>query len=806
MKVINLILFFLCTLCASAQWESVFIPEQGTDLHDVHIISGEHGVAVGKLGTILMTDDGFHTWKRIACGTSKDFYALHFFDATTAVVAGNGGTILRSTDGGNSWLAIISGTSDSLYKFSSLSPTSAILVGSNGTILKTIDKGLNWSSIPSGTLASLLSVSCKGSTCIASGKNGIILRSTDSGESWKTIPSGIVVDLYTVSWITNSILLVGGDSSAIYRSTDAGASWQFDQNIFIMPDLSTSAEIFDIQFANDSVGYMCGRLGTTGSFSTFVDYARIHYTLDAGKTWQRLIGSGYDPIFKNYDGRYNNAGKGYWRRMVLLNPDSIIVVGFNQYDSTGKHIAGSSVIIAGGPNSPLFEARLNAEKTELLGYCTTTFNYFTNVYSTSPLHWIASSNKGEIFETADAGTSWKKSQTSKGGFFYDMKFKDKFGIIGADSGRIYSTQDGGKSWKLSIIDRGISKNLRRPEIMDISILNSTTAFCTEYYGYSNVIIRTDDAGTTWKKVATNIDTISRVSVPYFTDDKHGWLLEQPFTTDSLARQVKMKQGRLHYSSDGGSTWIDKTPYSVIGSRDKFWNQNMHFTDPLHGWIAAFEHDSTRSQTGRIPILFSTNDGGETWKRTVIDMQPFLPSKPETYSLQFMDVMGIDSMNYMLYLSYEFNNKVIRTTDGGTSWKEMTYNNGPLTSNSYRAFYRADSTTFFMFGDNSMLYRWKYGKEPTGVDEIIDVPTSEITISPNPTSTTFSISGIDNILSVKILNTLGMEVSRKPVVVSGKPIVVSGSQEVDVSGLPAGMYFVQVRTPAGIISKPVVIVR
>ncbi len=799
MKFLLLSLFFALTFRASAQWESVFNPEQGTDLHDVHLITGERGVAVGKLGTILMTDDGFHTWKRIACGTMKDFYALHFFDATTAVVAGVGGTILRSTDGGNSWSSIISGTTDSLYKFSSLSSTSALLVGSNGTILKTIDKGLHWSSVPSGTTMSLLSISCKGSTCIATGKNGIILRSADRGESWKSIPSGTEVDLYTVSWVTNSTLLVGGDSSAIYRSSDAGASWQFDQNIFIMPDKWTSAEIFDIQFVNDSVGYMCGRLGSIGTFADYMDFGKIYFTKDTGKTWQRLVGTVYDSMLYKYDNQYSNAKAGYWRRIAVINPDSVIVVGFNEYNSTGIRIRGSSVVIAGGPKSPTFEVRLNAKKTDSLGYCTATLNNFTNVYSTSPLHWKVSTNKGELFETTDAGTSWKKTQVSFGGTFYDIKFKDNFGIMGADSGRIYSTQDGGINWKLSVIDRGISINLKRPEIMDITLVNSTTAFCTEYYGYSNVIIRTDDAGTTWKKVATNIDTISRVSVPYFTDEKHGWILEQPFTTDSLARQVNMKQGRLHYTFDGGSTWVDRTPYASIGSRDKFWNQNMYFADPLHGWIAAFEHDSTKTKLGRIPVVFSTTDGGETWKRSVIDMQPFLPSKPEIYSLVFMDVIGIDSMNYMLYLSYDYNNKVIRTTDGGKTWKEMTYNNGPLTSNSYRAFYRADSSTFFMFGDNSMLYRWKYVKEQTGVDEILDVPASGLTITPNPTSTTFTISGIDNISSVKILNSLGMEVSRKSLVVSGK-------LEVDVSDLAAGVYIVQVWTPAGIISKAVVVAR
>ncbi|MBK9249398.1 MAG: T9SS type A sorting domain-containing protein [Ignavibacteria bacterium] len=799
MKVINFILFFACTLCASAQWEAVFIPEQGTDLHDVHLISGEHGVAVGKLGTILMTDDGFHTWKRITSGTSQDFYALNYFDATTAVAAGIGGMILRTTDGGNTWSAIISGTSDSLYKFSSLSPTTAIVVGSNGTILKTIDKGLHWSSVLSGTTMSLLSISSNGTTCIATGKNGIILRSPDAGDSWEIIPSGTELDLYTVSWVTNSTLLIGGDSCAIYRSTDTGKSWQFDQKLFIMPDKWTSAEILDIQFVNDSVGYMCGRLGSTGSFSSFMDYARIHYTKDAGKTWQRLIGSGYDPVFKDYDGRYTNSGKGYWRRMSLINPDSVIVVGFNEYNSTGIRIPGSSVIIAGGPNSPLFEMRLNSEKTDSLGYVTATLKSFTSVYSTSPSVWKVATNKGEVFQTTDAGKKWSREIDSIGGYCYDMKFTGDFGIMTADSGRIYSTQDGGISWKRSYFDKGIIKLLVYPVISDVTILNATTAICLEQYGYRK-LIRTDNAGETWTKINLDIDSISSITVPTFTDEKHGWLLEQPFTYDpKTGRAVNLKQGRLHFSSNGGVTWVDKTPYSIIESRDKFWNQRIDFSDTLHGWFTAFEHDSTTILKNRTPIVFSTNDGGDTWKRTVIDMQPFLPSNPEIYSLQFMDVMGIDSMNYILYLSYEFNNKVIRTTDGGTTWKEMTYNNDPLTSNKNRAFYRADSTTFFMFGDNSMLYRWKYTKEVTGVDELIDVPTNGITISPNPTSTSFTISGIDNISSVKIMNSLG-------IMVNGQWLMVNGQISVDVSGLAAGVYFVQVQTATGIVTKPVVITR
>jgi len=86
--------------------------------------------------------------------------------------------------------------------------------------------------------------------------------------------------------------------------------------------------------------------------------------------------------------------------------------------------------------------------------------------------------------------------------------------------------------------------------------------------------------------------------------------------------------------------------------------------------------------------------------------------------------------------------------------------------------------------------------PTGVEEQPEV-TDGIAIYPNPTSTTFTINGADNILSVKLMNSLGMEVSRKSV-------VVSGSVEVDVEDLASGVYFVQVRTATGVIIKSIVV--
>ncbi len=144
----------------------------------------------------------------------------------------------------------------------------------------------------------------------------------------------------------------------------------------------------------------------------------------------------------------------------------------------------------------------------------------------------------------------------------------------------------------------------------------------------------------------------------------------------------------------------------------------------------------------------------------------------------------------------------RYGDNGTSWTTYNTTNSPLPG----------GVTSMIQDKNKNIWMMTQGKifvfNPNGLVDIPLAPTSMeeqptaddgITISPNPTSTSFTISGADNITSVSILTTLGMEISRKP-------LVVSGTLEVDVSDFAAGMYFVQVRTAAGIISKPVVIVR
>lgn len=89
--------------------------------------------------------------------------------------------------------------------------------------------------------------------------------------------------------------------------------------------------------------------------------------------------------------------------------------------------------------------------------------------------------------------------------------------------------------------------------------------------------------------------------------------------------------------------------------------------------------------------------------------------------------------------------------------------------------------------------------PTSVEEQpIDNPNTDggIILSPNPVSTRLSVSGIEGVTAITIVNSLGVAVMQCSMENMGSTI--------DVSGLPNGVYFVQFRTATGMITRPVVV--
>ena len=122
--------------------------------------------------------------------------------------------------------------------------------------------------------------------------------------------------------------------------------------------------------------------------------------------------------------------------------------------------------------------------------------------------------------------------------------------------------------------------------------------------------------------------------------------------------------QLFGTQDGGDSWAPITPPSaaVIWAVD--------FLDPSSGWAV-----STPPVVGDQPVpgfqLSATADGGQTWKTTLLDLDPFpdLPGlQPETITVLFNDALSgrlffkrPTSSNFNLYTTYQ-------TQNGGQTWQ------------------------------------------------------------------------------------------------------------------------------------------
>jgi len=180
------------------------------------------------------------------------------------------------------------------------------------------------------------------------------------------------------------------------------------------------------------------------------------------------------------------------------------------------------------------------------------------------------------------------------------------------------------------------------------------------------ILRTQDGGASW------IDTtpaepfdpsmaLRKVATAFFLDAGHAWVIYQymggpPSPTIPL----------VWFTADGGQNWTTSAPFDVGQGGDFFAPGVMQFTDLLHGWLLVhvgngMSHDYV--------FLFSTVDGGKSWKRIVDPWMDNLDMSCAKTGLVFADANtglvtgdcnGLVPNSIYLY----------RTTDGGSTWKPV----------------------------------------------------------------------------------------------------------------------------------------
>jgi photosystem II stability/assembly factor-like uncharacterized protein len=264
--------------------------------------------------------------------------------------------------------------------------------------------------------------------------------------------------------------------------------------------------------------------------------------------------------------------------------------------------------------------------------------------------------------TLPADAAWKKLDTvAYKGKQDDIHFIDASrGWYVNGAGKIYATTDGGKIWIEQLSQPGTY-------FRTVGFIDALNGFAgnigTDYFpGVTDTrpLYRTRDGGKTWSVVES------------LTEEQIKGLCAIDILKSKFVNAGKLEQrtivhaggrvggpAKLARSLDGGETWsvIDMTPYTAM-------ILDVKFFDAMNGIV--FGASDADVQVSHARIL-RTDDGGKTWKTAYESKRLFeitwkgsFPSRKVGYAtVQSYDPDPANSQRY-----------VVKTNDGGKTWKEL----------------------------------------------------------------------------------------------------------------------------------------
>lgn len=517
---------------------------------------------------------------------------------------GTKGGIYKSTDGGNSWKKLVNGLPKNMVQAHiAIAPSNSSIIytaiattepnnygtGKGMGIYRSDDGGENWKMISEdgrpearigGGDAPVLMVDPKNAETVYS-TSIVLWKSIDGGKTWKGIRGAPGGDDYQNIWINPiqpDIMLVTGDQGAIV-TVNGGATWSSWYNqptaqlYHVNADNAFPYNVYGGQQESGSVGI--ASRGNDGQI-TFREWHPV-----GAQEYGNVVADPLDPniIYGGKITRYDkrtgqtqniapesvNSGK---YRFVRTAP-----ILFNPIDNKTLYYAGNILFktMDGGNSWQVISPDLTRESWDIPPS--------VGIYTTDDMKTMP--RRGVIYTVApsykDINTIW----------------------CGTDDGLIQVTKDGGTTWK----------NVTPPEItswskvslMDASHFDANTVYaavnrlrCDDMHPY---IYKTNDGGTTWKKIVNGLpdDPINvvredpkckgllfagseREVYVSFDDGEHWQSLRLNMPASSI-RDLIIKDDDIVVATHGRSFWIldDITALRQVATANK--NEATIFYQP-----------------------------------------------------------------------------------------------------------------------------------------------------------------------------------------------------------------------------------
>jgi ankyrin repeat protein len=199
------------------------------------------------------------------------------------------------------------------------------------------------------------------------------------------------------------------------------------------------------------------------------------------------------------------------------------------------------------------------------------------------------------------------------------------------------------------------------------------------YG-TGTIIHTKDGGESWEVQAKlNAEYFETIQ---FIDKKNGWLCGD--------------YGYVYKTTDGGKNWIDVSP-SVVGRIvEPFRSDPVKSQSPPDGWFSAYYpmvfytadegfvggfmfNPARKGSRTRVELVFETQNGGRTWKRTDVLLKEYLARLEFSNRLnrKRRKIGDIFYLNDSMAWRFSGENTIEKTIDAGHTWQRHPITQEPV---------------------------------------------------------------------------------------------------------------------------------
>lgn len=269
------------------QFQTAYFPS----LTDITFLDDSFGIAVGRRGIFLRTENGGNDW---IPPSAFDFFTLNDLECVTTTTNedprtgiwaaggdfGDSTRIFFSDDKGLTWDPQVALSPDKLFSVTFRDSLNGTAVGLNGLIFCTRNGGKTWTKKNGNTNNWLLDVTMPNdSTAYAVGGFGTIIKGTNFGNTWKPLSSGTQEWLTTITFLDDTFGMTAGNHGVILRTKNAGDTWEDVSNPRVTDIDYTSLSLFRRRLS-------ANKNGESDIGATVVGFdGTIYFSPDFGDTW-----------------------------------------------------------------------------------------------------------------------------------------------------------------------------------------------------------------------------------------------------------------------------------------------------------------------------------------------------------------------------------------------------------------------------------------------------------------------------------------------------------------------------------------